>query len=71
MFSLRDFVKKGLIKAVGNMADYQIILNASGWLERGVLTEADLEEISNAIDEQYPTEETTETETEEIENPII
>jgi hypothetical protein len=66
MFSLRDFVKKGLIKAVGNMADYQIILNASGWLERGVLTETDLEEISNAIDEQYATEETTETiETEE------
>jgi hypothetical protein len=53
MFSLRDFIKSGLLKAVGNMADYQIILNAVGWLEKGVLTEADLAEIQTAIDSQY------------------
>lgn len=53
MFSLREFVKKGLLKAVGKMADYQIILNAVGWLEKGVLTEADLEEIQSSIDAQY------------------
>lgn len=35
------------------MADYQIILNAAGWLEKGVLEEADLMEIQVAIDEQY------------------
>lgn len=53
MFSLREFIKKGLLKAVGNMADYQIILNAVGWLEKGVLTENDLAEIQTAIDVQY------------------
>lgn len=50
MFSLREFVKSGFLKAVGKLADYQIILNAAGWLEKGVLTEDDLAEISAAID---------------------
>lgn len=58
MFSLRDFIKKGLLDAVGKMADYQIILNAAAWHEKGVLTEDDLAEIQLAIDAQYPTEET-------------
>lgn len=53
MFNLRDFVKNGLIKAVGKMADYQIILNAAGWLEKGVLEESDLAEIQVVIDAQY------------------
>lgn len=53
MFCLRDFIKSGFVKAVGKMADYQIILNAAGWLEKGVLTEADLAEIQAAIDSQY------------------
>lgn len=53
MFSLREFIKRGFINAVGKMADYQIILNAAGWLEKGVLEEADLMEIQAAIDEQY------------------
>ena len=52
MFSLRNFIKNGLIKAVGKMADYQIILNAAGWLEKGVLDEEDLETIQTAIDLQ-------------------
>ena len=52
MFSLKNFIKSGLIKAVGNMADYQIILNAAGWLEKGVLNEADLAEIQAAIEAQ-------------------
>lgn len=51
MFSLREFVKNGLIKAVGQMADYQIILSAAGWLEKGVLLEEDLAAIQKAIDE--------------------
>ena len=50
MFSLKNFIKSGLLKAVGNMADYQIILNAAGWLEKGVLDEYDLEEIQESID---------------------
>ena len=53
MFKLSEFIKKGLLKAVGSMADYQIILNAVGWLEKGVLTEDDLAKIQAAIDSQY------------------
>jgi len=60
MFSLSNFVKSGLIKAVGHMADYHIILNAAGWLEKGVLTESDLADIQTAIDAQYVTQEQTE-----------
>lgn len=58
MFFLSDFVKKGLLNAVGKMADYQVILNAAGWFDKGVLTEGDLAEISAAIDAQHVTEET-------------
>ena len=54
MFSLKAFVKKGLLDAVGKMADYQVILNAAGWLEKGVLDEADLAQINTAIEAQYP-----------------
>lgn len=50
MFSLREFVKNGLLKAVGSMADYQIILNAAGWHEKGVLLEEDLAEIQAKIE---------------------
>lgn len=53
MFSLKEFIKSGLLKAVGKMADYQVILNAAGWLEKGVLDESDLEEIQTAINGQY------------------
>ena len=53
MFNLKDFIKKGFLNAVGKMADYQIILNAVGWLEKNVLTEEDLAEIQAAIDLQY------------------
>lgn len=53
-FKLSGFIKRGLLSAVGRMADYQIILNAAGWLEKGVLDEADLMEIQAAIDTQYP-----------------
>ena len=59
MFSFKDFVKSGLLKAIGKMADYQVILNAAGWLEKGVLTEDDLAEIQTAIEAQYPTEDET------------
>ncbi len=52
MFSLREFIKNGLLKAVGHMADYQIILNAAGWHEKGVLQNSDLEEVQAAIDAQ-------------------
>ena len=57
MFNLRDFIKKGLLAAVGKMADYQVILNAAGWLEKGVLSEEDLAEINDVIEAQYIKEE--------------
>ena len=60
MFILKDFIKKGLIDAVGKMPDYQVILNAAGWLEKGVLLESDLEEINAVIDAQYPANDVTE-----------
>ena len=50
MFSLREFLMRGYRNAIGNMADYQIILNATGYFEKGVLTENDLEELQNLID---------------------
>ena len=53
MFSLREFVFKGLKNAVGKMADYQVILNAVGWHEKGVLTDDDLSELNILIDGQY------------------
>jgi len=52
MFSLRGFVMKGLLNAIGKMADYQVILNATGWYEKGVLLEEDLAEIQAKIDEK-------------------
>lgn len=54
MFSMREFVKKGFLDAIGKMADYQIILNAAGWHEKGVLTEDDLSEINQAMENYVP-----------------
>ena len=53
-FTLSGYIKRGLIAAVGKMADYQIILNSAGWMEKGVLSEEDLADIQAAIDAQYP-----------------
>lgn len=52
MFTLANFIRNGFLAAVGKMADYQIILNAAGWFEKGVLTETDLAEIQVVIDEK-------------------
>lgn len=60
MFSLKEFVKKGLILAVGKKADYEIILASASWFEKGVLIETDLAEIQAAIDGQYVTSSVTE-----------
>lgn len=53
MFNLAIFIKTGLLDAVGKLADYQVILNAAGWHEKGVLTAEDLAEIQTAIEAQY------------------
>ena len=53
MFSLKDFIKRGLILAIGKKADYEIILASANWLEKGVLIEEDLAEIQAEIEKQY------------------
>ena len=54
MFNLRNFVKSGLLSAIGSLEDFSIILNAAGWHSKGVLTEEDLVEIESLIKAQYP-----------------
>lgn len=49
-FNLREYIKQGFLDAVGRLADYQIILNSSQWMDKGVLEESDLAEIQAAID---------------------
>ena len=66
MFELKSFIKKGLIDAVGKMPDYQVILNAAGWLEKGVLLESDLADINSVIEAQYLQIEETEATDENI-----
>lgn len=53
MFSFKETLKKAFLQAVGNKADYEIILAAANWIEKGVLIEGDLAEIQEAIDAQY------------------
>ena len=52
MFSYRNFLMTGFRNAVGKMADYQVILNANGYYEKGVLTEDDLEELQEMINQK-------------------
>jgi hypothetical protein len=48
----RDFIKRGLLLAVGNKPDYEVIWKASEWFRLGILLEDDLAEIQEAIDAQ-------------------
>lgn len=56
-FSFKDCLKNALVKAVGSKPDFEIILAAAKWVEKGVLVEADVEEIQAAIDKQYAVKE--------------
>ena len=56
-FNLREFIKNGLLLAVGNKPDYEVILSSASSLEKGVLLETDLAEIQAKIEEQYIAEE--------------
>lgn len=60
MFNYRNFLMAGFKGAVGKMADYQIILNANGYYEKGVLTEEDLAQLQTLIDEKNAPAETEE-----------
>jgi len=52
MFNYREFLMTGFRNAVGKMADYQVILNANGYYEKGVLTEDDLAELQEMINQK-------------------
>lgn len=52
-FNFRETLKNAFINAVGKRADYDIILAAAEWVNKGVLIEADIAEIQKAIDVQY------------------
>lgn len=52
MFNLREFLMRGFRDAVGKMADYQVIMNATGYYEKNVLTTDDLAELQSLIDEK-------------------
>lgn len=68
-FSFKDCLKNALVQAVGSKPDFEIILAAAKWVEKGVLVEADVEEIQAAIDKQYAVEDTSSEET-EVTEPI-
>ena len=46
----REFIKKGLLLAVGNKPDYEVIWKAGEWFRLGILLEDDLGEIQEEID---------------------
>ena len=67
MFNYREFLMTGFKNAVGKMADYQVIFNANGYYEKGVLSEEDLAELQSMIDEKNkPAEEITEEQLTEV-----
>lgn len=51
-FDLRNFVKRGLLSAIGIQSDYWVILTSANWYTKGVLTTDDLAEIQDKIDEK-------------------
>lgn len=53
MFSFREFIKQGFIRAIGHQPDYWIMLNAAGYADKGVLLMEDLADIEAAINLQY------------------
>ena len=75
-FDARDFLKGGLIGAVGKKPDYKIKLDAMQWYDKGYLEDSDLAEIQEAIDNQYiepetPIEDETVIDETETDAPII
>ena len=62
---LKRFVKKTLMDAIGHQPDYWVEANALGWYEKGVLEEADLMEIEEAINAKNTPEPEAEPEPEE------
>ena len=66
MFNYREFLMQGFRNAVGKMQDYQVILNANGYYEKGVLTEDDLAELQELINAKNAPQEETEADDETV-----
>lgn len=49
MFNYREFLMQGFKSAIGKMADFQVIFNANGYYEKGVLAMEDLAELQELI----------------------
>ena len=64
---LKKFVKKTLMDAIGHQPDYWVEANALGWFEKGVLEEADLMDIDEAIEAKNAPAEEPEIEPEAVE----
>jgi hypothetical protein len=47
---LHNFVMNALKSAIDSMPDFWVLNNSLGWMEKGVLTEADLAELQALID---------------------
>lgn len=62
MFSLREFIMKGIKGMVGKEPDYKVIEAAAGWLDKGVLTESDLEKVDMMLTPMEIIVETADTE---------
>lgn len=50
---LRELIKDGLLDAVGRKPKFWVSLTTAEWYKLGVLTEADVQEIKDAIDRAY------------------
>ena len=71
IFNARDFLKGGLIGAIGYKPDFKIKLDAMEWYKCGYLEDSDLAEIQEAIDNQYIEPETPIEDEAETDAPII
>ena len=70
-FDARDFLKGGLIGAIGYKPDFKITLDAMEWFKLGYLEETDLAEIQQAIKNHNTVEETVIEDETVIEEPEI
>lgn len=66
---LRQFVMKTIFKMIDNVPEWQVREYALGWYTKGILTEADLEEIEERYKEPEKVTESF-TETENTENTV-
>lgn len=66
MFNLREFVMRCIKGMAGKEPEYKVMEYALGWLDKGVLTETDLEEINGLLAPVESTD-TTDEQTEEAE----